>query len=110
MHRSCLRRSNGVRSPAHCSVLHEWHVASTDTAKNSFEPTVMIGVSVGENDGTQVVHVRIKHIYIVENRVAPKSRVVEHRLAAALSLHREQQRITMFRDQLLAFRPVPGGC
>src|SRR6266568_5310464 len=86
---------------------HEWHVTPTDTAKNSFEPTVMIGVSVGENDSAQVVHVSIKHIHIVEDRVASKSCIVEHGLGATVSLHREHQRISMLSNQLLAFRPFP---
>src|SRR5712691_6010943 len=86
---------------------HKWHATPTDTPKNSFEPTVMIGVSVGEDDSAQVVHVSIKYIHIVEDRVASKSCIIEHGLGATVSLHREQQRISMLSDQLLAFRPVP---
>src|SRR6266516_3119889 len=86
---------------------HEWHVAPTDTPKNSFEPTVMIGVSVGEDDGSHIVRPHIEHIHIVEDRVASKSCIVEHGLGATISLHRKQQRISMLSDQLLTLRPVP---
>src|SRR5205823_6898241 len=86
---------------------HEWHATPADTAKNPFEPTVMIGVSVREDDGSKIVRPQIEYIHIVEDRVASKSCIVEHGLGATVSLHREQQRITMLSDQLLTFRPVP---
>src|SRR6266446_5529551 len=87
---------------------HERHLAPANTPEYTFESTMMIGVSMRENDGTQSIRMYFEYVHIVKHGVASKPGIVEHGCGMTVALDGQEQRIAMFREQLLAFAPVVG--
>src|SRR5947209_7780288 len=84
------------------------HLSPANTPDYPFESTMMIGMSMRENNGTQVTCTYFEYVHIVKHGVASKPGIVEHGCRMTLMLHCQEHRIAMFRDQLLAFGPVIG--
>src|ERR1700756_5203590 len=77
----------------HIGMQHERHLASADTPHHTFESTVMIGVSMRENDGTQITRMQVEYVHIVKHGVASKPGIIEHGCRMTLALDGQKQRI-----------------
>ena len=68
---------------------HKRHLALANTPKHSFEPPMMISMPMREHDSAQITCLHFEYIHIMQNRIPSQSGVIEHRLTATITLHRQ---------------------
>ncbi len=87
--------------PPGIGVEHERHTPP-HAAVEALESAVVIGVPVGEDDAAELPRIDAEHVEIVRRRVLGQPRVVEERLAPAVAVHRQRQRVPVLGAQLVA--------
>src|SRR5258708_9786988 len=91
---------------AHIGMEDKRHVGPSNALEYPLESAMMIGMSMREDHGTQVIRLHFEHVHVVKHSVAAQSGIIQHRFAAPFSLYGQQQRIAVFCNQLLALGPA----
>src|SRR5260370_18787032 len=95
------RKYNPALMP-HIGMQHKRHLAPSNALEYPLESAMMIGMSMREDHGTQVILLHFEPVPVLTHSVAAQSGIIQHRFAAPFSLHGQQQRIAVFCDHLLA--------
>src|SRR5947209_3887460 len=99
-------KGNSSLAPS-IGVNHQRQPRTPPTADQPLETAVMIGVTVRDDDRTQVTHGDLKHVEVAGHGVRREASVVEHGALLAAPLDADQRGETMLSNQLLSRAEVP---
>lgn len=102
----CPRWEDDLAFPPGVGMQHQRHVA-TRPPEQAFEPSVVVGMSVREDDRPKVTGVDLQDVEIVGGSALRQPGVIQDPVGAPVAVNLHRQGVPVLSAQLIPFAPLP---